>query len=153
MSSTDTDEHEERAGENAGGAKAAEGSGAANEGAPAATTTTTAAAKSANDGEKPEAKAKGKKGPRDARTYPRPPVGDPLYDAWAALDRGDHAKARELATALLAHEDEGVKQGAHDLLDRLKPDRVVLAVFALTLLLMVGLALTYISGPHAPHAH
>lgn len=147
MSSTETDEHEARAGENASGAKATEGSGAPGEGAPAAAT------KGANDGEKPEAKAKGKKGPRDARTYPRPPVGDPLYDAWAALDRGDHAKTRELATGLLAHEDEGVKQGAHDLLDRLKPDRVVLAVFALTLLLMVGLALTYIGGSHAPHAH
>lgn len=76
-----------------------------------------------------------------------PRLEGPLAPAWAALERGDHVEAASLARALTTSEDEVVRRDADAFLQRLKPDPVILMVFAATGLLLLLLAWQYL-GRH-----
>lgn len=88
--------------------------------------------------ESPDAKPVATKDPR---------FEGPLGAAWTALERGDHVEAASLARALAKSEDEVVRRDAEAFLQRLKPDPVILMVFAATGLLLLLLAWQYL-GRH-----
>lgn len=117
-------------------------------------------AATSGDGESSEKKpvdssaAEAPKGPSKDEPPDAKPVAtkDPRYEgplasAWTALERGDHVEAASLARALAKSEDEVVRRDAEAFLQRLKPDPVILMVFAATGLLLLLLAWQYL-GRH-----
>ncbi len=92
--------------------------------------------------------------PADSLVEPAKPAAvdprtvGPLAPAWAALERGDHVEAAKLARELTKSEDETVRNDATALLERLKPDPVILMVFAGTGLLILLLAWQYLGHRH-----
>lgn len=72
---------------------------------------------------------------------------DPLEPAIRAVDHGDYAEGRRLASALVTHADDAVRRRALALVDQLGTDPVIVAVMSFTGLLMLTLYLLY------QHAH
>lgn len=73
-----------------------------------------------------------------------PRMTGPLAAAWAALERGDHVEAAKIARELAKSDDETTRNDAEAFLQRLRPDPVILMVFAGTGLLIVLLAWQYL---------
>lgn len=71
---------------------------------------------------------------------------DPLGPAIAAMERGDHVAARALARGLAGSADEALARRARALLDQLRPDPVIVAVMALSGLLILLLAAVYLGA-------
>lgn len=94
----------------------------------------------------PVAPAEPKKAERAPKTPKRPERGDALFDAWAALDRGDHVEARALAKKVAEDTDASpaLRGDARDFLARLAPDSMVVGIFLATAALMLALALTWL---------
>jgi hypothetical protein len=87
--------------------------------------------------------------PSFTRDFPRTPELDALVDAFS---RGDYANVRANAPALL-HEgaDEGVQRAARTLAERTRPDPLVVALLAVTaVLLLVVAAWAIAGGRHVP---
>ncbi len=76
-----------------------------------------------------------------------PRLEGPLASAWTALERGYHVEAASLARKLAESEDEVVRRDAEAFLARLRPDPVILMVFAATGLLLLLLAWQYLGRP------
>ncbi len=64
-----------------------------------------------------------------------------------ALDHGDHVETARLARGLVASPNESLRGTGEAMLARLRPDPVILGVFAVTGLLAVALAVAYL-GRH-----
>lgn len=79
-----------------------------------------------------------------AKTAEDPRKTGPLAPAWIALERGDHVEAARVAGELARSEDEALRNDAQAFLQRLKPDPVILMVFAGTALLLALLAWQYL---------
>ncbi len=77
-----------------------------------------------------------------------PRASGPLAPAWAALERGDHVEAASIARGLAKSDDEATRNDADAFLQRLKPDPVILMVFAGTGLLILLLAWQYLGHRH-----
>lgn len=75
-----------------------------------------------------------------------PPVHPDIVAMEEALDRGDHARTRELAESLCATDDPKLKATGEAMLARLRPDPVILGVMFATGAILVALALGYL-GP------
>lgn len=69
---------------------------------------------------------------------------NPVETAERVFDHGDFVQARRLAAALVDHPDPAVRARARALLDRLRPDPVIVAVMLATGVLIVSLALSYL---------
>lgn len=98
---------------------------------------------------KPQPESKGEPTPPEdsaspAKTAEDPRKTGPLAPAWVALERGDHVEAARVASELARSEDEALRNDAQAFLQRLKPDPVILMVFAGTALLLVLLAWQYL---------
>ena len=75
-----------------------------------------------------------------------------MKTAWAELEKGDHVKAREIAFELSKSADLVVSKEAHEFIERMKPDPVILLVLLGTAILIAFLAVQYL-GPRLPHTH
>lgn len=86
--------------------------------------------------------------PSFASDFPRIPELDALVDAF---ERGDYARVRAEAPRLAAStEDAGVRSAAEMLVDRTRPDRLAVALVALTGVLLVALSTYWIIHGKAP---
>ena len=86
--------------------------------------------------------------PTFARDFPRSPDLDALVDAFA---RGDYARVRAEAPGLeRSSDDPAVKQATRALVERTRPDPLVVALLGLAALLFVILAAWAISHGRAP---
>jgi len=86
--------------------------------------------------------------PAAAQKSEDPRATGPLAPAWAALERGDHVEAAKLARELAKSDDETIRNDAEAFLQRLRPDPVILMVFAGTGLLILLLAWQYLGHRH-----
>jgi hypothetical protein len=88
--------------------------------------------------------------PSFARDYPNDPELSALVHAF---EEGDHGLVRTRAPKLVASEDAEVARAARDLVARTSPDPLAKWLFALALLLLLGLSGYWVShdGPD-PHA-
>jgi hypothetical protein len=75
--------------------------------------------------------------PRFAHDFPRMPELDALVEAFA---RGDYARVRADARNLASHDDAAVRDAAHTLVDRTKPDPLVLILLGIAATLFVVIA-------------
>jgi hypothetical protein len=75
--------------------------------------------------------------PRFAREFPHAHELDALVDAFA---RGDYARVRADAPALASHDDPAVRDAARTLVDRTKPDPLVLILLGIAATLFVVIA-------------
>ena len=75
--------------------------------------------------------------PRFARDFPRTLELDALVEAFA---RGDYARVRADAPALASHDDPAVRDAARSLVDRTKPDPLVLILLGIAATLFVVIA-------------
>jgi hypothetical protein len=75
--------------------------------------------------------------PRFARDFPRTPELDALVEAFA---RGDYARVRADALGLASHDDPLVRDAARTLVDRTKPDPLVLILLGIAATLFVVIA-------------
>ena len=66
--------------------------------------------------------------PSFAREFPRSPELDALVDAFA---RGDYAHVRSVAQSLDGHADPAVREAVRTLVQRTKPDPVVITLLAI----------------------
>jgi hypothetical protein len=86
--------------------------------------------------------------PTFARDFPRTPALDELVDAFG---RGDYARVRVDAPALeKASEDDAVRAAARTLVERTRPDPLVVRMFLVTGVLLVVLAAWWIARGKAP---
>jgi hypothetical protein len=87
--------------------------------------------------------------PSFASDFPRVPELDALVDAF---ERGDYARVRAAGPKLASSaEDAGVRDAARTLVDRTRPDRLAVALVALTGVLLVVLSAYWIAHGKAPH--
>lgn len=75
----------------------------------------------------------------DAPAAPPPAEHPALRRMDAALDRGDHRLAGELARALASSEDPALREAAAAMLRRLRPDPVIVGVFIATAALLAAI--------------
>jgi hypothetical protein len=75
--------------------------------------------------------------PRFAREFPRTGELDALVQAFA---RGDYARVRAEAPRLANHDDPAVRDAARTLVDRTKPDPLVLVLLGIAATLFVVIA-------------
>lgn len=91
--------------------------------------------------------------PSFARDYPDHPE---LTELVRAFEAGDHGLVRARAPKLAASDDRALARAARDLVARTNPDPLAKWLFALALLLLLGLSGYWVShdgpDPHAPPA-
>jgi hypothetical protein len=75
--------------------------------------------------------------PSFAREFPRTPELDALVDAFA---RGDYARVRDSAPGLDGHTDAAVREAVRTLVQRTKPDPIVLTLLAIAAVTFAVLA-------------
>lgn len=86
--------------------------------------------------------------PSFASEFPRTPELDALVDAF---ERGDYARVRAEGPKLAGStEDAAVRTAATTLVDRTRPDRLAVALIALTGVLLVALSAYWIVHGRAP---
>lgn len=76
---------------------------------------------------------------------PSAPATDPEVARMdAALDRGDHRLAGELARALSSREEPALRDAGRAMLARLRPDPVIVGVFISTAALLAAISLHWL---------
>lgn len=83
--------------------------------------------------------------PDFAKDYPKA-----LDDLVAAFEAGNYALVRREAQKLSTDEDQSIREAARDLLSRTGPDRLQLGLLGITLTLLVGLSVYWITHQEPP---